>query len=233
MPVAVTAKAVRRAALFCRCSVHLAGRSPLRFAENTPYAHTRHMLSSRVAKCASDTFCQREKARAHAAPGLLWCRRPGSNRHGCRHPRDFKSRASANFATPASACFIVSAPLHKVKDEPPPSLSRGAGRWPKALPAFLPIKIPLQQRPAANLPFEDEPSSLSGPSKAFASRALSPFSFLRQGALFSVKKRSSGKPKAALYQQKSLLHRPLLIPQNHMEAGVQKLLILFQRVYPP
>ena len=172
---------------------------------------------------------KKSRSKANFAP--TWCRRPGSNRHGCRHPRDFKSRASANFATPATACFIVSAPLHKVKDEPPPSLSRGAGRWPKALPAFLPIKIPLQQRPAANLPFEDEPSSLSGPSKAFASRAL--FSFLRQGALFSVKKRSSGKPKAALYQQKSLLHRPLLIPQNHMEAGVQKLLILFQRVYPP
>ncbi len=30
-----------------------------------------------------------------------WCRKPGSNRYGMLVPRDFKSRASANFATPA------------------------------------------------------------------------------------------------------------------------------------
>ena len=38
---------------------------------------------------------------AHTALIWLWCRRPDSNRHGPRSPRDFKSRASTNFATPA------------------------------------------------------------------------------------------------------------------------------------
>ena len=77
-------------------------------------AHPAHAFPPCCQVCAGH-FCQKKKARAHAAPGLLWCRRPGSNRHGCRHPRDFKSRASANFATPAIARFIVSAALHKVK----------------------------------------------------------------------------------------------------------------------
>ena len=32
----------------------------------------------------------------------IWCRKPGSNRYGRNLPRDFKSRASANSATPAN-----------------------------------------------------------------------------------------------------------------------------------
>ena len=37
--------------------------------------------------------------------GVCSCRRPGSNRHGCCHPWDFKSQASANSATPAVIHF--------------------------------------------------------------------------------------------------------------------------------
>ena len=50
-----------------------------------------------------------------------WCRRPGSNRHGYHYPRDFKSRASANFATPANFFLILSAGPTEVK------------RWPRCL----------------------------------------------------------------------------------------------------
>ncbi len=32
---------------------------------------------------------------------IYWCRRPESNRHGPYEPRDFKSLASTNSATPA------------------------------------------------------------------------------------------------------------------------------------
>ncbi len=35
-----------------------------------------------------------------------WCRRSGSNRHEPCGPRDFESRASANFATPAAALIL-------------------------------------------------------------------------------------------------------------------------------
>ena len=34
-------------------------------------------------------------------PTRLWCRKPGSNRYRMLLPRDFKSRASTNFAIPA------------------------------------------------------------------------------------------------------------------------------------
>ena len=37
----------------------------------------------------------------------IWCRRPESNRHGMKVPRDFKSRASTSFATPAFPCKDV------------------------------------------------------------------------------------------------------------------------------
>src|SRR5262249_24643509 len=37
----------------------------------------------------------------------LWCRRPESNRHGPFGPRDFKSRASTNFATPAGQAMLT------------------------------------------------------------------------------------------------------------------------------
>ena len=33
---------------------------------------------------------------------ILWCRRPGLNRYALLKARDFKSLASANFATPAA-----------------------------------------------------------------------------------------------------------------------------------
>ena len=36
-----------------------------------------------------------------------WCRKPGSNRYEVLSSRDFKSRASTNFAIPAFAVFIV------------------------------------------------------------------------------------------------------------------------------
>ena len=38
----------------------------------------------------------------HPAPKIWkWCRGPESNRYDCHQSRDFKSRASASFATPA------------------------------------------------------------------------------------------------------------------------------------
>ena len=58
-------------------------------------------------------------AKVNFAPA--WCRRPGSNRHGYHYPRDFKSRASANFATPANFFLILSAGPTEVK------------RWPRCL----------------------------------------------------------------------------------------------------
>ena len=71
MPVAVTAKAVRRAAPCCRCPFLLpAGRFPPFFAENTPHAHIRHTLFRRAAKCAPDTFAKRKKPGRMLRPGF-------------------------------------------------------------------------------------------------------------------------------------------------------------------
>ncbi len=42
-------------------------------------------------------------------PLFTWCRRPGSNRYGRLVPQDFKSCASANFATPAEYIYFTSA----------------------------------------------------------------------------------------------------------------------------
>lgn len=72
MPVAVTAKAVRRAAPCCRCPFLLpAGRFPPFFAENTPHAHIRHTLFRRAAKCAPDTFAKRKKPGRMLRPGFF------------------------------------------------------------------------------------------------------------------------------------------------------------------
>ena len=51
----------------------------------------------------------------------MWCRRPGSNRHGPFGPWDFKSQASAYSATPAlvedaTRCWLI------VKRKPEKSL---------------------------------------------------------------------------------------------------------------
>ena len=40
-------------------------------------------------------------AKISGRPRITECRGPGSNRHGSCEPRDFKSLASANSATPA------------------------------------------------------------------------------------------------------------------------------------
>ena len=48
----------------------------------------------------------------------LWCRRPGLNRYGGHPPRDFKSRASASFATPAYRSQTVSSNAHIVYHAP-------------------------------------------------------------------------------------------------------------------
>lgn len=101
MPVAVTAKAVRRAAPCCRCPFLLpAGRFPPFFAENTPHAHIRHTLFRRAAKCAPDTFAKRKKPGRMLRPGF--CGAGDRDRTGTGFlPWDFKSQASANSATPA------------------------------------------------------------------------------------------------------------------------------------
>ena len=44
-----------------------------------------------------------------------WCRKPGSNRYEVLSSRDFKSRASTNFAIPAFAVFILSQNTEFVK----------------------------------------------------------------------------------------------------------------------
>ena len=47
------------------------------------------------------------KRRERDEPSLFfWCRKPGLNRYGTLVPRDFKSRASANSAIPATQVMI-------------------------------------------------------------------------------------------------------------------------------
>ena len=54
--------------------------------------------------------------------GNVWCRRSESNRHGAQTPRDFESRASTSFTTPApivSRLLLFShSPLGAVKLAP-------------------------------------------------------------------------------------------------------------------
>ena len=52
-------------------------------------------------------------AELHVRNKYKTCRRPGSNRYGYYYPRDFKSRASANSATPAKIRKITRAAMHQ------------------------------------------------------------------------------------------------------------------------
>ena len=47
-------------------------------------------------------WAQRATGLLHSAVYIFWCRIPDSNRYGRLVPQDFKSRASTNFANPAS-----------------------------------------------------------------------------------------------------------------------------------